>query len=157
MEPTLRTGSSLMGAVEQIDAPVSELHASLDRRDHPNRVAARHTLHRATGPITALALAGLLLTALSPPAVADVLVREFSGSGMQTTRPFTVDGPWELQWQAQGYFMIVIRHQSGRLGVSDIVGLGEGSGSAYRPRSGTYFLEISGVGAWTVKVIRVGN
>ena len=104
----------------------------------------------------AVALAALLAIAPAGTAAADQLVNEWSGLGRQTTRPFTVDGPWEVQWTWRGSGAFGIRaHTSGRITSDGLAYQREpGSGSAYHPKPGTYYLEIDGTGSWTIRAVR---
>ena len=38
------------------------------------------------------------------PTEAGRVIAQWSGSGMTTTRPFHADGPFEIQWEAKGFF-----------------------------------------------------
>ncbi len=72
--------------------------------------------------------------------VGEVVVAEFSGKGMITTRPFTVDGSWEVQWSSDDFIQIFLEKAEGGLG--DIVAnqAETGSGSSYQPRGGSITL-----------------
>jgi hypothetical protein len=89
----------------------------------------------------------------------DVLVAEYSGKGVQTTRPFTVDGPWEVQWSSDCLNLAIYLKKSDEAGHASadlIANQSKGSGSSYQPRGGSYFLEIHGVvGTWRVKVVAI--
>ena len=41
------------------------------------------------------------IVAFSQPAGADSLIAEFTGKGLRNTRPFTVTGPWRIEWQGK--------------------------------------------------------
>ena len=109
------------------------------------------------GKFKALALAALLVVAPAGTAAADELVKEWTGQGKQTTRPFTVDGPWEVQWTYRGSRVFQIYVYTLGSYFSDIVAnqLDAASGSAFRPKPGTYYLKIDGRGLWTVRVVRI--
>lgn len=87
----------------------------------------------------------------------ETLVTSFTGSGAQTTRPFTVSDRWEIQWDASGdLFQIYLYGARG-----DIVGvaanqLGPGSGRAFQPGAGSYYLQMNAMGNWTVRVVQLG-
>jgi hypothetical protein len=88
-------------------------------------------------------------TAANAPPRANEL--SWSGSNTSNTRPFSVDGPWELHWSATGsFFSIFIRSESG-----DVVGVGanqagSGDGSSFQPKGGRYFLAVSAIGQWRI-------
>jgi len=84
------------------------------------------------------------------------IVTQYSGSGMKTTRPFTVDSSWEIQWKVSGMiFQVYLQSEDGQM--VDILAnqQGEGEGSSYSPKSGTYYLEINAVGDWEIKIVEV--
>lgn len=86
----------------------------------------------------------------------ETVVVEYSGSGMKTTRPFTVDSSWELQWKASGMvFQVYLQSEDGQM--VDILAnqQGEGEGSSYSPKTGTYYLEINAMGDWEIKIVEV--
>jgi len=86
----------------------------------------------------------------------DRVVAKYSGSGMKTTRPFTVDSSWEIQWKASGMiFQVYLQSEDGQM--VDILAnqQGEGEGSSYNPKAGTYYLEINAMGEWEVKIVEV--
>jgi len=85
-------------------------------------------------------------------------VVEYSGSGMKTTRPFTVNSSWEIQWEAHGMiFQVYLYSEDGQL--VDVLAnqQGEGKGSSYNPKIGSYYLEINAMGNWEVKIVKVDN
>lgn len=91
-----------------------------------------------------------------PPAPVGGVLQEFAGSGAGTTRPFVVDGAWEVQWSLSGQILqIMVHDKGGRL--VDIVAnqQGDGSGSAYQPRGGSYYLAINALGSWRIRVVAV--
>lgn len=80
----------------------------------------------------------------------------FHGNGTRNTRPFVASGPWEVQWDASGdIFQVFI--QDGRGNLVDVAAnqLGPGRGASYQPRSGTYYLQVNAMGAWTLQVVPV--
>ena len=84
------------------------------------------------------------------------VIVEYSGAGAQSPRPFTADGPWEAQWEADGaFFMLSLHDAQGRL--VELLGNAAPAapGAAYFGRAGTYALQISGTGAWRVRVVAV--
>lgn len=82
------------------------------------------------------------------------IVVEYSGSGMKTTRPFTVNSNWEIQWDADGrIFQVYLQSEDGQM--VDILAnqQGEGEGSSYSPKTGTYYLKINAMGNWKIKIV----
>jgi hypothetical protein len=85
------------------------------------------------------------------------VVAEYSGSGIQTTRPFTVDGPWEIRWRATGdVFQIYVYQGSSRVpydvAANDICPC---RGRDYQPQGGSFRLDINAIGEWTVTIVQV--
>ena len=89
--------------------------------------------------------------------VGEVVVAEFSGKGMNTTRPFTVDGSWEVQWSSDDFIQIFLEKAEGGLG--DLVAnqAETGSGSSYQPRGGRYYLKVNALGNWRITVVAMKN
>jgi WD40 repeat protein len=86
----------------------------------------------------------------------DKPIKEFSGNGLQTTRPFTVKGGWEIQWDSKGEILQISVYK----GTGEFVGLvsnqmGPGTGSAYQPKGGTYYLQANAMGDWSIKIVKV--
>jgi len=86
------------------------------------------------------------------------IVVKYSGNGMQTTRPFTIDSAWEMQWNLkdEGFvlFMVGVMDEKGNQ-----VGAGSqsipGKGSSYIPKGGTFYLTINAVADWEIKIVEV--
>jgi hypothetical protein len=86
----------------------------------------------------------------------EAVIARYSGSGAQSPRPFTVDGPWELQWEADGaLFTVHLKDASGKLIDVMANSAPAAPGAAYRAQGGTYALDISALGSWTVRVVAV--
>jgi len=86
----------------------------------------------------------------------DTSIINLTGSGKKSTRPFKVEGPWELNWDAQGgYFAVVIYKANGSRVKLAAYRRGPGKGSSYQPQGGHYYLDIKASGNWQVKVIEV--
>jgi hypothetical protein len=81
----------------------------------------------------------------------------FSGNGTSTTRPFTVDGPWEARWSVVGsdglIFQLSAETTDGA--ASGIIGsqTGDGEGRTYVRRGGTFMLGVIANGNWTIDVV----
>lgn len=87
---------------------------------------------------------------LSPPR--STLV-EFSGSGDQTTEPFRARSGWQIEWRTSAnQFAMAIR---GDLDLGTVVRRNEpGSGVTTPPTPGTFHLEITADGPWTIAIIQ---
>ena len=99
-----------------------------------------------------------VLLLLNTIAFSDTVIKSFSGTGMQTTRPFEVNGPWECQWKAKGMlFQIELYTADGSL-VNIIANqLGSGNGSSYQPKGGKYYIEINSIGDWKVNIVQISK
>jgi|SRR6056297_2242313 len=84
------------------------------------------------------------------------LIVEHSGKGVKTTRPFTTNGPWEIQWDAEGQIFQIYLY-SGEGNLVDVAAnqTGAGTGSYYNPKDGTYYIEVNAMGNWELKIINV--
>ncbi len=87
------------------------------------------------------------------------VIASFSGTGTRSTRPFTVNGPWEIQWNAYPAafgvvaFSMELYDADGNF-VDGIANQAEvGPGSSYQPKAGTYYLKISAMGRWAVRIV----
>ena len=86
----------------------------------------------------------------------EISVVNLSGAGMTITRPFKVNGPWEIQWDVSGsFFAVTIYKADGSL--FDIGGSqqGAGKGSSYQPKNGNYYLKIMAAGNWELKIVEI--
>lgn len=98
----------------------------------------------------------LIGIAVSSPTRADELVKEFEGNNNHNTRPFTLEGPWELQWSAEGRsFTIYLFDKEGSLLGVPANQIEPGGGTSYQPRGGQYYLSITANGSWVVRVVKV--
>lgn len=102
-----------------------------------------------------LILLSLLL--LTEPASADTQVRRIEGAGSHTSRPFRVDGPWELKWSSQSIMSIALRDVNGTHVGHYMSTMSGGTGSAYQPKGGVFYLEATGAGSWTLEVIAING
>lgn len=71
---------------------------------------------------------------------------------MTTTRPFHADGPWELRWDAGGFFQATLEKVGGE---EDTVAnqLQPGQGSSYVPTAGDYYVKFVAMSHWTAKAV----
>jgi hypothetical protein len=96
--------------------------------------------------------AGLALPALA----ADREVVSFSGLGTGATRPFTVTGPWEVQFSTEGDLVVQLMSADGKM-LEVVAGQIGGSGSYYSPTPGTFFLRIVALSPWHIRIVEVGS
>jgi len=76
----------------------------------------------------------------------------WAGAGMTTTRPFHADGPFEIQWDARGFFQATLNHVGADKTI--IANQTEGStGSSYVSEGGDYYLDISALGPWRTRAV----
>ena len=92
------------------------------------------------------------------PAPGDKVLMSWSGLGRMQTRPFHVDGPWELQWtRAVGHFSAVLHPASGTDGREQLLANGSSadSSTSYQPRGGDYYFEFDSSQQWTARILAV--
>jgi hypothetical protein len=81
---------------------------------------------------------------------------EFRGGGTLNTRPFVVEGPWEIEWESEADILqVFILNARGDFVDLAANQMGPDSGASYQPRGGTYFLQMNAIGPWTIRVARV--
>lgn len=88
----------------------------------------------------------------SPEPATDV-VQTFRGSGIESTRPFSIGDEWEVRWRAEGVvFQIYLYTRGGEL--VNIIANQECPcrGSSFQAQGGSYYLETNGDGSWTIEV-----
>lgn len=84
-----------------------------------------------------------------------IIIAEYSGSNIQNTKPFKVDTPWEIQWNARGDFFSVYLYSSDGEMVTVLANQsGSGSGSSYYPKKGRYYFSVNAIGDWSITVKR---
>jgi hypothetical protein len=77
----------------------------------------------------------------------------FSGTGIQTARPFTVSGPWEAKWSTTDKnISFYLYDQAG-----DIVGVFglATSGTHYSAKGGTYYFMANSPASWEIKIVPI--
>jgi len=86
---------------------------------------------------------------------AEEVIKEFSGNGTFSTKPFTVPDNWEVQWESKGQYLQIL------INTADSVPLGfaaeqtgPGSGTSKQEKGGTYYLDMNAMGEWKVKVLK---
>lgn len=88
----------------------------------------------------------------------DPVLSTWSGTSNMQTRPFHVDGPWELQWaNGEGYFSINLHGGSDQNGKLIANGSDAGTSSYYSPSSGDFYLEIKGRSGWQIRAVSVAS
>ena len=110
-------------------------------------------------PIRAAAIVFLVST-LTTAALAKELVKEFQGTGNQTTAEFQVEGPWILDWRLDGDFDTLVALDVTLIDARNGRHLGrvlhtkyKGNGVQLFEDGGSYQLRISSTLArWTFKV-----
>lgn len=88
-----------------------------------------------------------------PPEPEGGVVRTFRGSGIESTRPFSIGDKWEVRWRAGGgVFQIYLYTRGGEL-VNIIANqICPCRGKSFQAQGGSYYLETNGDGAWTIEV-----
>lgn len=83
-------------------------------------------------------------------------VNVFKGNGIKNTRPFTVNGAWEIEWEAKGdIFQIYLYDSEGTLQGVIANQIGPGKSSSYQPIGGKYYLNVNAMGNWNIKIKEV--
>lgn len=86
----------------------------------------------------------------------EAVLQTFKGKGQHTVRPFKVADKWEIKWDAKGdIFQVMLYAADGEM--LDIVAnqQGSGTGSAFRPKGGEYYLTMNAMGSWTVEIVQL--
>jgi hypothetical protein len=80
------------------------------------------------------------------------VVTEFNGDGDQETKSFAVHDGWEIRWDTNGAtFHVAIR---GDQNLGTVINQdGPGGGATYPVGSGTFQLDITAQGPWTIKIV----
>ena len=102
-------------------------------------------------------LVALSIGLTSPaPAAEETVVLEVAANGQRNTRPFTVKDRWEIRWDLRGDMVtVMIRDPEGKFVSAGGQQDKPGQGASYQPKGGTYYLEIIGMGDWTVTVVQL--
>jgi hypothetical protein len=95
----------------------------------------------------------IIFVILQSSVFADETILKFSGSGLHDTRPFTTQGPWEIQWEAENKINIYVNDENGF--AVPVAMLQTGKGSSYQSKSGKYSLTIQSMGPWKIKIVSV--
>lgn len=79
-----------------------------------------------------------------------------SANGSRNTRPFTVKDRWEIRWENKGSILTVaVRTAEGKLVAGGGSATAPGTGESFQPKGGTYFLDVTGIGDWTISVVQL--
>jgi hypothetical protein len=112
--------------------------------------------------VIAMASAAWAQQVCPPLPTGEPVIAEWHGDGKLVTRPFHIDGPWELQWSIKplpgeppqnAMFQVFSYHPGSK--EPTVLAVGETNSSAYVDQGGDYYLDIHGIGAWTARVVKV--
>lgn len=81
-------------------------------------------------------------------------VARFAGPGTGATRPFTVSGPWEAQFDPENDLVAKLMTADGKLLAVAASQIG-GHATYYSPRAGTFYLEIIALSPWRARVVEI--
>lgn len=85
-------------------------------------------------------------------------IAEFRGNGTTNTRPFETDGPFELVWSSDRFVGITLEQPDRPGNFKTVRAVGsKGSGSAYFPIAGRFYLEIDGSDNWIISIHRINR
>lgn len=84
------------------------------------------------------------------------IIAQYSGNGTQNTRPFNINSPWKIQWNAKGQIFQVYLYD-GNDNLVDVAAnqIEAGEGSYYSPKTGSFYLQVNAMGDWKVKIVKV--
>lgn len=86
----------------------------------------------------------------------NAVIAQYSGNGTQNTRPFNVNNPWEIQWDANGQiFQVYLYDGNGNLVDVAANQMEAGKGSYYSPKTGSFYLQVNAMGDWKIKIVKV--
>lgn len=79
-----------------------------------------------------------------------------AANGSRNTRPFTVKDRWEIRWENKGPVLTIsVKTGEGKLVPGGGSSTAPGTGQSFQPKGGQYFLEINGMGEWSIQVIQL--
>ena len=84
----------------------------------------------------------------------------WSGNGLKTTRPFSMDGPWEFSWDTKGGLFQAMMFEKGQLPGTHMPQMlanqtAAGRGASYVPAGGSFYIIMNAIGPWTAKAAKV--
>ena len=94
-----------------------------------------------------------LQQALAAPV--NATVAQWSGSAFAITRPFHVDGSWELQWTSGGMFSATLHKLGSNQQQMLALATEPTSSSAFQPEGGEYYFEFTATEPWSAKIVSV--
>jgi hypothetical protein len=100
---------------------------------------------------------GPALAPSSAPAPAtEMVVASYEGKGQKKPQPFTVRDRWEVRWKAKGtMFAMTLYTADGEYVDLLANSMGADESSAFVPKGGEYYLDIRGIGRWSVQVVQL--
>lgn len=112
-----------------------------------------------------LGLSVLLILSVVTIILAEVeqVIQQVSANGTRNLRPVTVRDNWEIRWDAKGQVFNVTVNPLDRDPKDPLASIptsiasqtGSGIGSSYQPKGGTFYLQVTAVGDWTVTVVQL--
>lgn len=107
---------------------------------------------------TFMVIFGIIIFVLGSAYAQDSVAKEFSGTGGQNTRPFTIKDGWEIQWDAKGsIFQLFLYTATGEMAGVPANQQGPGKGASYQAKGGQYFLQVNAIGNWVIKVVQTDS
>lgn len=86
----------------------------------------------------------------------ETIVQQLSANGSRNTRPFTVKDRWEIRWENKGSILTVaVRTAEGKLVAGGGSATAPGAGESFQPKGGTYYLDVTGTGDWSISVVQL--
>lgn len=149
-------GHQITGVGAPFAAPTEASAEPAPRWSGTPQFAAAPQLPAYTAPAAALYAARPAASAMPgvQPRSRETVVARWNGSSTLQTRPFHVDGPWELQWTTEGGYFGATLHDAGGDGERTLAnGTTAGSSSSYQPKGGDFYLEVMGSRPWSVTVV----
>ncbi|TVL95961.1 MAG: hypothetical protein CV087_24030, partial [Candidatus Brocadia sp. WS118] len=88
----------------------------------------------------------------------DTIIKSFSGTGVQNTRPFLVENGWEIQWDAKGdIFQLFLYTSKGELVGVAANQQGPGKGASFQAKKGHYYLQVNAIDKWTINIVQTNE
>lgn len=124
-----------------------------------------HSWEKAVIKRTGIALLVAPVLLLGLQAGAETLVEEFRGVNVGETDPFTVEGPWRLDWEAKSDQPLMTAFYSNlyNADTGEFLGFitqlrGTGSGSKLIMEGGTFRIGVSGNNVeWTLEIVELSE
>lgn len=106
-----------------------------------------------------LCLSSVTLTEVG--AADEIPILTLSANGARNTRPFTVKDHWEIRWSNPSSVLMVTVLRSNPQNDLDAIPVAVGSqlkpgeGATYVEKGGQYYLNINGMGDWSISVVQL--